>query len=91
MAPKIKVGDLVTFNCAGSRGNTLALVLDIDEGVPMRNAFGEFTPRRPGSIHVQWIQVSRWMPRRWFHSDGNTIEPGEIVRHPFASAFEPAQ
>ena len=91
LSKKFKPGDLVTFNCAGSKGKTLALVIDIDDGAPMRNAFGEFTPCIPGWIEVQWIQVSRWMPR--VHATETTRswdrpQPGDIAKHPECTAFE---
>ena len=87
----MKVGDLVTFNCGGSKGKTLALVLDINEGIPMRNAFGEFKPCVPGWIEVQWIQVARFMPR--VHATETTRswdrpQPGDIAKHPECTAFE---
>ena len=87
----MKVGDLVTFNCGGSKGKTLALVLDINEGIPMRNAFGELKPCVPGWIEVQWLKVSRWMPR--VHAtvemrSTHRVRPGEIARHPECTAFE---
>ena len=99
LSKKFKPGDLVTFNCAGSKGKTLALVIDIDDGVPMRNAFGELTPCIPGWIEVQWIQVSRWMPR--VHTTETTLnyrlrswdrpQPGDIAKHPECTAFEVVQ
>ena len=91
LSKKLKPGDLVTFNCAGSKGKTLAMVIGIEEGRPMRSSFGEMIPGIPGWIQVQWIQVSKWMPRRFDSSGSQFIEPGDIVRHPANSAFEVAQ
>ena len=87
----MKVGDLVTFNCAGSKGKTLALVLDVQEGRPMRRVCGEIISAVPGWIEVQWMQVSRWMPR--VHAtiemrSTHQIEPGDIAKHPASAAFE---
>ena len=84
----LEPGQLVTFNCAGSRGKTLALVLDVDEGIPMRNMFGELRPCIPGWVEVQWIQVAKWMPRRVDSRSSTAPVPGEIVKHPLCSAFE---
>ena len=91
LSKKFKPGDLVTFNCGGSKGKTLAMVIDIDDGVPGRNAFGELTPCIPGWIEVQWIQVSRWMPRVHATAKSRSWDrpkPGDIAKHPECTAFE---
>ena len=84
----MKAGDLVTFNCAGSKGKTLALVLDTQEGRPMRRVCGEIISADPGWIEVQWLKVSRWMPRRHPPQAHSRPEPGDIAKHPACTAFE---
>ena len=85
----MKAGDLVTFNAGGSKGKTLALVLDIREGRPMRRVCGEIIPAEPAWIEVQWIQVSQLMPRVHPPAPRNgLLQPGDIAVHPAATAFE---
>ena len=85
---KIQIGDLVTFNCAGSKGKTLALVLDIKEERRMRRVCGEIIPADPGWFEVQWIQTARFMPRIHFPQGRSRVEPGDIAKHPACTAFE---
>ena len=92
MRKKVQIGDLVTFNCGGSKGKTLALVLDIREGRPMRRAWGEVISAEPAWIQVQWIQVSQLMPR--VHPPAprsGLLQPGDIAVHPATTAFEVTQ
>jgi hypothetical protein len=85
---KIQIGDLVTFNCAGSKGKTLALVLDIKEERRMRRVCGEIIPPVHGWFEVQWIQVARFMPRHHPPQFLPRPRPGDITRHPACTAFE---
>lgn len=95
----LKPGDLVTFNAAGSRGKTLALILEIEPGKAGRMCMGEHIPGKEATVVVQWVQTSRFMPRRLKlhkHISGDWIpiptpgrpQPGEIAMHPFGSMWE---
>jgi hypothetical protein len=39
---------------------------------------------RQGSIFVLWIKVGHYQPRSWDYD----VKVGQVVKHPYTSAFE---
>ena len=79
------IGDLVCYNAAGMKLNTLGLVLDISVSDKWRNT---------NSILVQWCFVGKYMPRKscmpgQFLKDWHSeIKAGDIIWHEFGNWFE---
>ena len=81
---KINIGDLVCYNAAGQKKNTLALVLDFRED---RNSY------RPGvQVLVQWCCVGNGLlPRKALNSYDERWEkilPGSLTWHELGDWFE---
>ncbi len=89
MRRKIKIGDLICYNAAGSKDKTLGLVL-------------EFKAPQIGTdyecVLIHWCVVSDYMPRKewghWTAVDWNSTkqkaQPGEMAWHKLGSWFEVA-
>ena len=84
MKTNLKIGDLICYNAAGQKKNTLALVLDIRED---RNSY------RPGRrVLLQWCCVGNGMlPRKALNNYGvnrEIIKAGSLCWHEFGDWFE---
>tara|TARA_A100001011_G_C14255463_1_gene819863 strand:+ start:749 stop:1030 length:282 start_codon:yes stop_codon:yes gene_type:complete len=84
---KIKIGDLICYNAAGSKDKTLGLVLGFKPPQISQNYV---------CILVQWCVISEYMPRKewgyWTGEDYTTgtqkVSAGEFAWHKFGSWFE---
>ena len=83
---EIKIGDLICYNAAGQKKNTLALVLDFRED---RNSYN------PGKqVLVQWCCVGNGiLPRKSLsYWDGRgrdeILQPGSMCWHELGNWFE---
>jgi hypothetical protein len=76
MKQKISIGDLVCYNCAGMRKQTLGLVVDL----------------HPNSrcILIQWAIVGKYMPRRQHNEYLNldVIKSGSLTWHELGDWWE---
>ena len=79
---KIRVGDLVCYNAGGSKSKTLGFVWAFD------NKAYDAKPQ----VLIEWIIVSKFMPRKGLSEDHNIIrgdiEPGMKVWHDLGNWFE---
>jgi hypothetical protein len=84
----LRPGDIVCYNVGGTKKTSLAHVVEVRH--PKRFRFDDpdmDLEDRLGSIFVLWIKVGEYKPRSW---DGY-VKPGQVVKHPYNSAFEKVQ
>jgi len=82
----LQPGDLVCYNVGGTKKTSLAHVVKVRHP---KQYFGlslyfEDMEDRHGSISVLWLKVGEYKPRSWDYD----IKPGQVVKHPYNSAFE---
>ena len=77
-------GDLVCYNVAGMKPWTLAHVVEVRHPKPRWTEHRGDVEDRIGSIFVVWIKVGEYKPR----SLDYPVKPGQVVKHPYRSAFE---
>jgi hypothetical protein len=81
----LQPGDLVCYNVGGAKETSLAHVVEVRHPKPWRCCDGLMNPEdRQGSIFVLWIKVGEYKPRTWDYP----VKPGQVVKHPYKSAFE---
>lgn len=84
----MKVGDLICYNAAGMKRQTLGLVLDICD----RKEYYNTNSTSKGKVLIQWCIVGEYMPRKdlpW-GTDGyeSPIVNGSVVWHSIGNWFE---
>ena len=82
----LQPGDLVCYNVGGAKETSLAHVVEVRHPKQrlMRALSVEDMEDRQGSIFVLWIKVGKYKPRTWDYD----VKPGQVVKHPYTSAFE---
>jgi len=82
----LQPGDLVCYNVGGAKETSLAHVVEVRHPKRRRAvAFDvEDMEERQGSIFVLWIKVGHYAP----HAFDYPVKSGQVVKHPYDSAFE---
>ena len=82
----LQPGDLVCYNVGGTKETSLAHVVEVRHP-KQRLTLSlnvEDMEERQGSIFVLWIKVGHYKPRSWDYP----VKVGQVVKHPYNSAFE---
>ena len=82
----LQPGDLVCYNVGGAKETSLAHVVEVRHPKQRRtsNPTRDDVENHIGSIFVLWIKVGKYQPKSW----DNYVKPGQVVKHPYNSAFE---
>ena len=81
----LQPGDLVCYNVGKYKNTSLAHVVEVRHPcLRSGQAAGMTLEDRIGSIFVLWIKVGEYKPKSWDYP----VKSGQVVKHPYTSAFE---